>query len=76
MGVDADEIATRLRTDAQFRYRALHDPRAVVAEHDLDLPRLKDATRLLDHAVSAEGNDWCEEHAAMFAMIASASRYD
>ena len=72
-GVDADEIAARLRNDAQFRHLALHDPRAVVAEHNLDVSRLKDATRLLGHTVSAERDGWCEEHAAMFALIASAS---
>jgi hypothetical protein len=75
-GVDADEIAARLRDDAQFRHRALHDPRAVVAEHDLDVLRLKDATRLLGHTVSTEDDGWCEEHAAMFALIASASSRD
>jgi len=72
--VDADEIAARLRSDAQFRRRALHDPPAVVAEHDLDVPRLKVAARLLRHAVSAEDAGWCEQHAAMFALIASATR--
>ena len=72
--MDADEIAARLRSDARFRRRALHDPPAVVAEHDLDVRRLKVAARLLGHAVSAEDDGWCEQHAAMFALIASASR--
>jgi hypothetical protein len=74
--VDADEIAARMRSDDQFRRRALHDPHAVVAEHALDVPRLKAATRLLDHTISAEDDGWCEEHAAMFALIAYASRGD
>ena len=75
-GVDADEIAARLRSDAQFRRRALDDPDAVVAEHALDVPRLKAATWLMGHAISAEDDGWCEAHAAMFALIAYASRGD
>jgi hypothetical protein len=70
--MDAEALAHALRSDPMFRRRALTDTNALLTEHGLAVPLLVDVTTLLAHPGASECSEWCEEHAALFALIASA----
>jgi len=71
--VSPHEIARRLQHDHPFRRRALRDPGAIVAKHGIAVDDLTEAAHLLAGDVSVSDEEWGEEHAAMFALIASAT---
>jgi hypothetical protein len=73
--VDAHALAESLRDDPAFRSRALTDPGGVVAEYGLHATVLIETTPLLDRDWSPAYPTWCEQHAALFALVASA-RHD
>ena len=70
--MDAKTLAGWLRTDAAFRGAALADADAIVAEHILDASLLIAVSRMLDLDPWQQSPRGRAEHAALFALIASA----
>jgi hypothetical protein len=64
----------RLRTDAVFRRSALDDADAIITEHELDAPLLIEASRLMALEQWHASPGGRQQHAALFALVASAQR--